>query len=533
MSGDTTSQVRPGTCRRALMEFLETGWKEPDDGIWEVRGPRRHFTHSKVMAWVAVDRAVRTSRSSGSKGRSSKWREMRDAIHAEVCEKGYNAEVGAFTQYYGSDALDASLLMIPLVRLPPADRSAGPLDHREDREGAHRGRLRPALPDGRSERRRRPRRDARGRSSPARSGWPTACTLIGRTRRRPRALRAAARVAQRPRACSPRSTTRSRKRQVGNFPQAFSHVSLVNTACNLSGQSLEDVLPSPETVQALRRSMLRHSRRFVADPRFHASGAKRQRPDGTDGASEEHTRASTQEVGSMKALRVTPLQGGHRGHWTKYRSRPNPTALCWSRRSRSGFAERTSRSSRASTDGRLRVRSPRARSRVARSRRRGTGRGSCCGGRPRGGDRAAPGSGARASIVPSGEWDFCRNGQYTERGIKEHDGYCSERYRITPEFAVKVDPKLGLLGVLLEPTSVVAKAWEQVERIGNRATFEPQRALITGAGPIGLLAALLAVQRGLDVTVIDQVTSGPKPDLVADARRALPHRDDRVGGRVT
>ncbi|MHB8682155.1 MAG: glucose 1-dehydrogenase [Acidimicrobiales bacterium] len=114
-----------------------------------------------------------------------------------------------------------------------------------------------------------------------------------------------------------------------------------------------------------------------------------------------------------------------------------------------------------------------------------------------------------------GEWDFCRNGQYTERGIKEHDGYCSERYRIEPGYAVKIDPGLGLLGVLLEPASVVAKAWEQVDRIGSRARWEPARALVTGAGPIGLLAALMGVQRGLDVHVIDQVTDGPKPALVA------------------
>jgi glucose 1-dehydrogenase len=115
----------------------------------------------------------------------------------------------------------------------------------------------------------------------------------------------------------------------------------------------------------------------------------------------------------------------------------------------------------------------------------------------------------------AGEWDFCRNGLYTERGIKQHDGYCSERYRITPDFAVKVDPTLGILGVLLEPTTVVAKAWEEIERVGNRAKWEPKTAVITGAGPIGLLAALLGVQRGLEVTVIDQMESGLKPDLVA------------------
>jgi threonine dehydrogenase-like Zn-dependent dehydrogenase len=113
-----------------------------------------------------------------------------------------------------------------------------------------------------------------------------------------------------------------------------------------------------------------------------------------------------------------------------------------------------------------------------------------------------------------GEWDFCRNGRYTERGIKEHDGYLSERYRITPEFVVKVDPGLGILGVLLEPTSVVAKAWEQVDKIGHRARWEPRTAVVTGAGPIGLLASLVGVQRGLEVHVIDQMSEGRKPDLV-------------------
>jgi glucose 1-dehydrogenase len=114
-----------------------------------------------------------------------------------------------------------------------------------------------------------------------------------------------------------------------------------------------------------------------------------------------------------------------------------------------------------------------------------------------------------------GEWDFCHNGLYTERGIKQRDGYCSERYRIEPDFVVKVDPSLGRIGVLLEPTSVVAKAWEQVDRIGGRAHWAPERAVITGAGPIGLLAAMIAVQRGMEVHVLDQVTSGLKPDLVA------------------
>jgi glucose 1-dehydrogenase len=113
-----------------------------------------------------------------------------------------------------------------------------------------------------------------------------------------------------------------------------------------------------------------------------------------------------------------------------------------------------------------------------------------------------------------GEWDMCRNGQYTERGIKEIDGFMSERWRIEPEFAMKVDPSLGLLGVLLEPTTVVTKAWEQVIAVGQRAFWEPRTVLVTGAGPIGLLAALVGKQHGLEVHVLDRVNSGPKPDLV-------------------
>ena len=90
-----------------------------------------------------------------------------------------------------------------------------------------------------------------------------------------------------------------------------------------------------------------------------------------------------------------------------------------------------------------------------------------------------------------GEWDMCRNGQYTERGIKQINGYMSERWRIEPEYAIKLDPTLGILGVLLEPTSVVTKAWEHVLAVGERAFWEPKTVLVTGAGPIGLLAALL------------------------------------------
>ncbi len=113
-----------------------------------------------------------------------------------------------------------------------------------------------------------------------------------------------------------------------------------------------------------------------------------------------------------------------------------------------------------------------------------------------------------------GEFDMCRNGQYTERGIKSLDGFASQWWTIEPAYAVKVPAALGLHGVLVEPASVVAKAWDQIERIGARSWFEPRRALITGAGPIGLLAALLGVQRGLEVHVVDRAAQGAKPDAV-------------------
>ncbi|HYZ38386.1 MAG TPA: glucose 1-dehydrogenase [Pseudonocardiaceae bacterium] len=123
-----------------------------------------------------------------------------------------------------------------------------------------------------------------------------------------------------------------------------------------------------------------------------------------------------------------------------------------------------------------------------------------------------------------GQFDMCRNGQYRERGIKELDGYASEQWQVEASYAVRLEPGLAEVGVLMEPTSVVAKAWDQVEQVGRRSWFEPQRVLVTGAGPIGLLAALLGVQRGLDVHVLDIVSSGPKPDLVR-ALGATYHHD--------
>ena len=115
-----------------------------------------------------------------------------------------------------------------------------------------------------------------------------------------------------------------------------------------------------------------------------------------------------------------------------------------------------------------------------------------------------------------GQWDMCTNEQYTEHGIKGLHGFCSERFRVNTTHAVKLDPSLETVGVLVEPASVVAKAWQHIERIGNRAHWSPNRVLVTGAGPIGLLAALIGVQKGFDVHVLDLAKEGLKPELVRE-----------------
>lgn len=136
----------------------------------------------------------------------------------------------------------------------------------------------------------------------------------------------------------------------------------------------------------------------------------------------------------------------------------------------------------------------------------------------------------------SGEWDMCRNGLYTEHGIKGLHGFGAEFFRIPPRFVVPVDPSLGLTAVLLEPASIVAKAWEHIDRFAARTIWRPSRVLVTGAGPIGLLAALLGTQRGYDVHVLDRVTAGPKPALVeslgatyhSDGVKHLGHESDII-----
>jgi GH15 family glucan-1,4-alpha-glucosidase len=237
----------------ALMEFLEKGWRLPDDGIWEVRGPRRHFTHSKVMAWVAADRAVRTMQTWPElEGPFERWTALCEEIRDEVCEKGFNADKGAFTQYYGSDALDASLLMIPLVGfLPPTDpRVVGTVEaiERELMEGGFVLRYRTS-DDG----------DVDGLSGRegaflACSFWMVDCLhMIGRVDDAnamfERLLSLCNDVGLLSEEYDPVTG-----RQVGNFPQAFSHVSLVNTACRLSGQSRT---PHAEVVRHLRRRRAR------------------------------------------------------------------------------------------------------------------------------------------------------------------------------------------------------------------------------------------------------------------------------------
>ena len=232
----TRRASRPGTCSVRWWSSSRPSWNEPDDGIWEVRGPRRHFTHSKVMAWVAVDRAVQMVEEFGVRRPGRRWRELRDRDPRRgLRRRGTTTKVGAFTQYYGSDALDASLLMIPLVGFLPAtdERVRSTIEAIE--RGPDRGRLRAALPGTED--------TATSTGSTGHEGAFLACSfwmadclyLIGRHDDAARPVRPAASACATTSGCSPRSTTRVAKRQVGNFPQAFSHVSLVNAAYNLSG----------------------------------------------------------------------------------------------------------------------------------------------------------------------------------------------------------------------------------------------------------------------------------------------------------
>jgi GH15 family glucan-1,4-alpha-glucosidase len=224
--------------QRALLEFLESNWREPDEGIWEIRGPRRHFTHSKVMAWVALDRAIKAVDLLGHDGPVDRWRAIRRELHDEVCREGYDSERDTFVQYYGADHLDASLLQIPLVGFLPSDdpRVKGTvaaiqrelmvdgLVHRYPPEGSQSV---DGLPPG--------------------EGTFLACTFwladnLAMMGRRDEALDIFERLLtlRNDVGLLAEEFDPASGRLLGNFPQAFSHVALVNTANYLS----EDPMPA-------------------------------------------------------------------------------------------------------------------------------------------------------------------------------------------------------------------------------------------------------------------------------------------------
>jgi GH15 family glucan-1,4-alpha-glucosidase len=216
--------------QRALVRFLEEHWQRPDEGIWEVRGPRRHFTHSKVMAWVAMDRVVKAVDQFGYPGPADQWRYLRDTIHADVCRNGFDPELNSFVQYYGAKQVDASLLMLPLVGfLPAADpRMRGTVQAIQDH----------LVRDGFVD---RYRTDPDVDGLPSGEGVFLVCTfwladnlaLQGRYDEAriifERLLGLCNDVGLLSEEYDPHT-----KRLVGNFPQAFSHLGLINTARNLS-----------------------------------------------------------------------------------------------------------------------------------------------------------------------------------------------------------------------------------------------------------------------------------------------------------
>ncbi|MFF5312134.1 glycoside hydrolase family 15 protein [Streptomyces massasporeus] len=218
----------------ALMDFLQTNWRQPDEGVWEVRGGRRQFVHSKVMVWVAADRAVRTlERHPELGGDLDGWRALRDEVHQEVCEKGYDAERNTFTQSYGSHELDAALLLIPRVGfLPPDDpRVIGTIDAVRE-ELAHDGFLRRYSTD-----------DGEVDGLPGGEGAFLVCSfwladalyMTGRTKEARELFERLAGLANDVGLLSEEFDPVT-GRHLGNFPQAFSHIGLVNTALALFGE---------------------------------------------------------------------------------------------------------------------------------------------------------------------------------------------------------------------------------------------------------------------------------------------------------
>jgi GH15 family glucan-1,4-alpha-glucosidase len=217
---------------QALLEFLEDGWRQPDEGIWEVRGGRRHFTHSKVMAWVAFDRAAKAMQRRDGRSDPARILELRDAVHREVCEEGFDADRNTFVQSYGSKALDASLLMIPLVGfLAPDDprvagtvaaiqselMSDGFVQRYETADGVD------GLPPG------------EGVFLPCSFWLADNLALMGRTEEARDLFERLVALCNDVGLISEEFDPAS-GRMLGNFPQAMTHVALINTACNLSGE---------------------------------------------------------------------------------------------------------------------------------------------------------------------------------------------------------------------------------------------------------------------------------------------------------
>jgi GH15 family glucan-1,4-alpha-glucosidase len=218
--------------QKALLRFLEEAWHQPDEGIWEVRGPRRHFTHSKAMAWVAFDRAVKAVERWHLEGPVERWRAARAAIHEDVCRYGFDARRGTFTQYYGSRQLDASVLMLPLVGfLPPDDPRIVGTVRALERELMRDGLVQRYTMDGET---------STVDGLPPGEGAFLACSfwladnmaLQGRYEAA-RALFERLLALRNDLGLLSEEYDATRRRLIGNFPQAFSHVGLINTARNL------------------------------------------------------------------------------------------------------------------------------------------------------------------------------------------------------------------------------------------------------------------------------------------------------------
>ena len=215
------------------MDFVEQHWSDPDDGIWEVRGPRQHFTHSRVMAWVAFDRAVGAVERYDLDGPVETWRAARDAVHAEVCAQGWNDQRQAFTQYYGSDSLDASVLMIPLVGFLPANdpRVVSTVEAIERElmvDGFVLRYQNSSGVDGLS--------GSEGAFLPC-TFWMADClAAMGRVDQAKEIFNRLVGLANDVGLMSEEYDP-VRKRLIGNFPQAFTHVGLINTARNLAAAS--------------------------------------------------------------------------------------------------------------------------------------------------------------------------------------------------------------------------------------------------------------------------------------------------------